>query len=149
MKIRTCFIMKFVYSHNVIMCWNNVKPRFVMLHFILAASTNDYSWKQDMSLPLTTTYLRRRSLLMKKRGRKNLFPEICVIKTDWCPSTPTSYTLLYSICKFHKFASARSIPSCEHQLLRAFSPIRKYILLVKKHTKYSPTPHMPHVHASP
>jgi hypothetical protein len=39
MKIRTYSIMKFVYSHNVIMYWNNMKPRLLMLHFTPAVST--------------------------------------------------------------------------------------------------------------
>jgi len=41
MKIQTSFIMKFVYSHNVIMYWNNMKPRLLMLHFTPAVN-DDY-----------------------------------------------------------------------------------------------------------
>ena len=39
MKIRTCFIMKFVYSHNVIIYWNNMKPLLLMLHFTPAVNS--------------------------------------------------------------------------------------------------------------
>lgn len=64
-----------------------------MLNFTPAANTNGYSGKQNMSLPLTT-FRAGAVYIMKKRDRKNLFPEICVTTMNYSVISHTLSTSL-------------------------------------------------------
>jgi hypothetical protein len=73
MKIRTCFIMRFVHSHNVIMYRNKMKPRLLMLHFTPAVSTAMVTRENKNSWLSLTTFRAGAVYIMKKRERNNFF----------------------------------------------------------------------------
>jgi len=77
-KIRTCFIMKFVYSHNVITYWNNTKPLLLTSHFTPAVNTTTVT-RENKTCRCPWQHVRAGAVcIMKKRDRKNFF-----LKYEW------------------------------------------------------------------
>ena len=111
MKSRSSFIMKFVYSHNVIMHWNKMKPLLLMLHFTPAVNTTVTRENKTRRCPWQRHIDAGAVYIMKRRDRMNLFPEIWVIKMNWSVISHFLYFLLapplYSISAIHM---------CEHSL---------------------------------
>jgi len=112
MKIRTCFIMKFVYSHNVIMCWNNMKPLLLTSHFTPAVNTTTVT-RENKTCRCPRQHVRAGAVYIMKCDRKIFFlkcewkiwTEVLFLTLCLLPSCPT--------CKLHQrdsFVRALAVP---------------------------------------
>ena len=93
MKIRTCFIMKFVYFHNVIMYWNNIKPLLLMLHFTPAINTTTVTRENKTRRCPWQRHFAQAQFTLRRSAIEKI-PVIWVNKMNW---SVISHTLCFPL----------------------------------------------------